>query len=99
MVFGWSAMVAAAATGAFVLVNGMQSLGVCERVDNALQAAVMATLVWVLGFVIIPVVALVKFRGARISALAGWVAGLLPMLLLIMALRFYVQSLPPGCSG
>jgi hypothetical protein len=96
-VFGWAALVAATSAVVFLLGNSTQSLGVCRRAEHAVEMGALAILFWAVCFVVLLVVVLVRFRGARIYALMGWVAGFLPVLLLLMAARLYMHSIPLGC--
>ena len=96
--FTRAATVLAAATAVFLLVNYIQSEGLCRPEETALNAAVMAVIVAFLGLAaVLFSVFRKKYRGGRTAALLGWTASLLPALLLFLITVRYVASVTPRC--
>lgn len=96
--FTHAVTVLAAATAVFLLVNYMQGDGLCSPDETALNTAVMASMVAFLGLAAVPFSVLrKKYRGVRAAALLGWIASLLPALLLFLIAVRYVASVTPGC--
>jgi hypothetical protein len=87
-----------AATAVFLLVNYMQSDGFCSPDETSANAAVMASVVAFLGLAAVPFSVLrKKYQGVRAAALLGWIASLLPALLLLLIAARYVASVRPDC--
>ena len=97
-VFGRALTVLAIATTAFLLVNYGQGDGICNPEKTAENATVAALLVAFLGLVTVLFSALrTRYRGARVAALLGWAASLLPACLLLLIAVRYAASVTAGC--
>ena len=95
---GRAAAVLTVATGVFFLGTFMQSDGLCNSDETAVNALIMALMVAVVGLAAMALSVLRRrYRGVRAAALVGWSVALLPAYLLLEYAGRYVASVAPGC--